>query len=79
MKRLRILWVALFGMFFWVATTMPVHAISPPEKGGTFPDIVLPVPADPADRRYLGLPENGTFKIPDIKAGVVIIEVFNMY
>lgn len=79
MKRLHILWVGLFGMFFWVLTTMPAHAISPPEKGGTFPDIVLSVPADPADRRYLGLPESGMFKIPDIKAGVVIIEVFNMY
>jgi hypothetical protein len=55
------------------------HAIAPPKKGGMFPDIVLPVPQDAGEREYLGLPESGQFKIPQIKAQVVIVEVFNMY
>jgi hypothetical protein len=55
------------------------QAVSPPKKGDTFPDIAFPVPEDPAHRAYLGLQESGDFKIPQIKAEVVIIEVFNMY
>jgi hypothetical protein len=55
------------------------RAVSPPEKGGAFPDIVLTVPKDAGERQYLGLPEHGQFKIPQIKAQVVIVEVFNMY
>ena len=54
-------------------------AASPPEKGGTLPDIVLPVPAQANDRAYLGVPEKGQFRIPQIKAPLVIIEIFNMY
>jgi len=79
MRPWRIFFVPFVIMGVWLLSTIPGQAISPPEKGGTFPDIVLPVPADAADRRYLGLPESGKFKIPDVKARVVIVEVFNMY
>ena len=37
------------------------------------------VPQDLADRNYLGLSANGSFTIPQIKAKVVIIEIFSMY
>ncbi len=52
-------------------------AAQPPAVGGTLPDIELPRPKDGADRRYLGL--SGSFKIPEIKARAVIVEVFSMY
>ena len=49
----------------------------PIQEGDSFPDIKLPVPQDQSDRKYLGLSNEGTFKIKDIRADVVIIEIFN--
>lgn len=49
----------------------------PIQAGDSFPDIKLPVPKDQSDRKYLGLSNEGTFKIKDIRADVVIIEIFN--
>jgi hypothetical protein len=57
----------------------PVLGVEPPSEGGTLPDFVLPVPEDPAHRQYLGLNPGGDFRIPDVQAEVVIIEVFSMY
>jgi thiol-disulfide isomerase/thioredoxin len=39
----------------------------------------LPTPADESAREYLGIAESDTFKVTDIQADVLIIEVFNMY
>jgi peroxiredoxin len=52
---------------------------SPPSKGGVLPDITLSAPKNPSHRNYLGLPDETSFKIPRIKAAVVIIEIFSMY
>jgi len=61
-------------------TTVASPAAETPRAGGPVPDLKLAMPADRADRAYLGLPGwGGTFKIPDIKAQVVIIEIFSMY
>ncbi len=58
----------------------PVMARSnPPEKGEMLPDLTLALPANPVHRDYLGLSKGDTFKISEIKAGVVIIEIFSMY
>ena len=51
----------------------------PPVKGGVLPLIKLPVPKDPGEKSYLGLSGSGFFRIPQIKAKVVIIEIFSMY
>ena len=51
----------------------------PPAVGGTLPDFTLAAPKAPEDRQYLGLTGPRDFKIGDIKAAVVIIEIFNMY
>jgi thiol-disulfide isomerase/thioredoxin len=45
----------------------------------SFPDIMLAAPAAGSDREYLGIPGNKVFKIGDIGARVVIIEVFSFY
>lgn len=56
------------------------QAASPPEVGGVLPDIVLDAPKDAGDRAYLGLSWwSRPFKIPAVKARVVIIEIFSMY
>jgi hypothetical protein len=62
-----------------VIITAVVAATQPPEEGGVLPDIVLPVPKSLEHQNYLGLPGSGNFKIPEIKAEVVIIEIFSMY
>ncbi|MBE9569831.1 MAG: redoxin domain-containing protein [Proteobacteria bacterium] len=58
----------------------PVQAAkSPPAKGAVLPEINLVVPTKHSDRSYLGLPASGLFKIPKIKAKVIIVEIFSMY
>ena len=51
----------------------------PPAKGGRLPPVKLPIPGDPGDRKYLGLSGSGFFRVPQIKAKVVVIEIFSMY
>ena len=50
-----------------------------PVKGDVLPEIKITVPQNATDRNYLGLERNGTFTIPQIKATIVIIEIFSMY
>ena len=58
----------------------PVQATkSPPAKSEMLPEINLAVPTEPGNRSYLGFPAGDFFKIPQIKARVVIIEIFSMY
>jgi len=54
-------------------------ANKPPEKGEVLPVINLPIPKNPVEKGYLGLSGEGFFKIPQIKANVVIVEIFSMY
>jgi len=54
-------------------------AVTPPSKGGTLPTFNLPVPKDRGETTYLGVSGAGPFKIPQIKANVVIIEIFSLY
>ena len=52
---------------------------APPAEGGILPKISLPVPGNEGYRKYLGLKGEGAFLIPQIKAKVVLIEIFSMY
>jgi peroxiredoxin len=65
----------LFSMLVFPA----LAANKPPEKGEVLPVMNLPIPKNPEERNYLGLSGSGSFKIPQIKAKVVIIEIFSMY
>jgi thiol-disulfide isomerase/thioredoxin len=74
----------LKGKVVWalvlVILAAPAVALAePPSKGGPLPSIVLPVPKSAEERTYLGLSGSGTFKIPQIRADVVIVEIFSMY
>ncbi len=51
----------------------------PPPEGGVLPNVTLPVPQDGAEARYLGVEDKKSFTIPEIKAHVVIAEIFSMY
>lgn len=50
-----------------------------PVKGGKLPPINLPVPKETKERNYLGLSGGSSFRITEIKAEVVIIEIFSLY
>jgi thiol-disulfide isomerase/thioredoxin len=54
-------------------------ADSRPAEGGPLPPIELHIPGEPRAKGYLGLSGEGSFQIPEIKATVVIIEIFSLY
>ena len=77
MKKLFLLSVLLL---FSLAAAIPVLAAGQPKPGEKLFDLTLPVPAERADRNYLGLSGWGkTFKMADIKANLVLIEILSMY
>jgi hypothetical protein len=51
----------------------------PPAVGGQLPEFKLPVPKSDEHQEYLGLAGRESFKISEISAEVVIIEIFSMY
>jgi len=54
-------------------------AVECPVEGGVFPEILLSVPQNAHEKDYLGITGTEPFKIPQIKAEAVIIEIFSMY
>jgi thiol-disulfide isomerase/thioredoxin len=78
MKKILISFV-LMAVFFLTASSFIHAADKPPQKGESLPVINLPIPKSPDEKSYLGLSGGGSFKIPQIKAKVVIIEIFSMY
>ena len=59
------------GFFFFFS--------QPPAVGGVLPEFTLPVPKSDEHQKYLGLAGKESFKISEISADVVIIEIFSMY
>jgi len=79
MKRISIYGLALIVIFVMFLTAGSALAGSSPQKGDVFPEINLTIPENPEHKAYLGLTGEGEFKIPQIKAEVVIIEIYSMY
>ena len=69
----------VIAFFLLVAHMTAMGASGPPLKGEALPDMKFPLPDDPAERSYLGLSGDRDFRIQDVKADVVIIEIFSMY
>ncbi len=67
----------------WVCLVLAIGATGaesqPPSEGGRLPEIVLAVPKNPEHQDYLGISGKDTFRVPEIKAEIVIIEIFSMY
>lgn len=63
--------------FLWIVSAQA--AKSPPKVGEILPDFSMAVPGESDARNYLDLSRGGSFKIPQINARVVILEVFSMY
>jgi peroxiredoxin len=79
MKKRTVLYI-LAGMLSLVFFIQGVQAGNrTPDKGESFPDIALAMPDKPMERDYLGLKGKKTFKLSQVKADVVIIEIYSMY
>ena len=73
---------AYLAVFFGVVLVTAGFAVAdsqPPAVGGQLPEFTLPVPKSDAHQEYLGLAGKESFKISEISAEVVIIEIFSMY
>jgi len=67
-------------LIYFIISSFPALAgAKPPEKGDVLPEIILPVPQKPELQKYLGLSGKSSFSIPQVKADVVLIEIFSMY
>ncbi|MGD9330563.1 MAG: TlpA disulfide reductase family protein [Desulfobacterales bacterium] len=73
-----ILWIVVI-VFSGGGAPSALAAAAPPAEGGVLPDIRLEMPQEQTHRDYLGLQGEEPFAIPQIKADVVIIELFSMY
>jgi thiol-disulfide isomerase/thioredoxin len=77
-KRILIFFAALV-VCLAVLNGATVAAEQPTISGDVLASITLPVPQDQNAKTYLGITGDGSFTISQIKAQVVIIEIFNMY
>ncbi|HOO39989.1 MAG TPA: TlpA disulfide reductase family protein [Syntrophales bacterium] len=75
MKKIVILSIVSVLLALWTGTL----AAAPPKVGGPLSDITLSAPKDSGDKDYLGWGWGNSFKIPEIKAPYVLIEIFSMY
>ncbi len=63
-----------------VAWAMPeVRAEGGPPEGGVLPEFVLQAPQRAEEREYLGLTNSGSFKIPESRGELIVLELFSMY
>ncbi len=78
MKKNIVMFFLFLGILL-IATAAPLAA-APPQPGGQIPELKFTAPSERADKAYLGLSGWGsTFRVPDIKARVVILEILSMY
>jgi hypothetical protein len=68
---------ALVGMF--ILPGMVAAEAKLPAEGGVLPAIDLAAPPSTEYQQYLGITGKKSFTIPEIKAEIVLIEIFSMY
>ena len=66
----------LFGGYADKIQSKEIELIGP---GEPFPQVPMQVPAEPAERKYLGLSERGTFTLKEIKTDLVLVEIISVY
>jgi peroxiredoxin len=73
----------LCGLIMVLSVMVFVQVISAagrtPSAGEPFPDIALAAPDTSPQREYLGLDGKGSFRLSQIRADLLIIEIFSMY
>ncbi len=73
------LFFAIIVFCFLLFNFSALAASEPPAEGSVLPPMKLSVPKSPEEKSYLGIKGEDSFTIPQIKANVVIIEIFSMY
>jgi len=73
--------VFLIGVlaYFLCVTASLQAAGHTPAKGESFPPVTLQKPEGAAELAYLGLKGTGSFQVSEIKADLLIIEIYSMY
>jgi hypothetical protein len=71
--------LAMMALMLWLSGASVQADSQPPAVGGQLPDFQLEVPQDSEQQLYLGVDGKQTFAIPEIRAEVVLIEIFSMY
>jgi hypothetical protein len=79
MMKKTIIFIAVLAIGLCVFHSAPLAAQKELAKGDALPVIKLPIPQAPAAKSYLGLTSGESFAVSQIKAEVLIIEIFNMY
>jgi len=81
MKKMHKILALMVAIMTGLVFSVPASAAGmPPEVGGQLPDMKIAMPKDSGDKGYLGLSFGfGSFRIPQVKAKVVIVEIFSMY
>ena len=73
----------VYGLIMVVSIMVFMRAVSAadrtPSTGESFPDLTLAMPEKANQKEYLGLKGNGSFRLSQIKADLLIIEIFSMY
>lgn len=73
----RFIYLIIFSFFLFCSQSL--LAVECPSEGGVFPETTLAVPQKAGEKDYLGIKGEGSFKLSDINARVVILELFSMY
>lgn len=71
-------WIVLLAAL-WMTVSAGAAEVKPPQAGQGFPGVELSKPVIAEELKYLGLSGRGSFQINQIKADVVIVEIFSMY
>jgi peroxiredoxin len=71
--------IALWSVIFFLLFVFSLAASNPPVSGNALATIKLPVPANPDERKYLGVSGKLFFRIPQVKADMIVIEIFSLY
>ena len=70
------------GVFLFLSgwlTNLQAQEIKFIKKGNAFPEIALKAPSQAKDRTYLGISGGDRFTIKDLKAEVILVEIFDVY
>ncbi len=66
-------------VFFMVANPAAGSPDLPLKSGDEFPELEIVVPSPPFTRNYLGIDQKDRFKLSDVKAELVLVEILNVY
>jgi len=77
MKRIMI-WMCLSTIILFPPIMLSAEG-KPPESGETLPELILSAPESDIHQEYLGISDRTSFSIPEIRAEIVVIEIYSMY